>query len=195
VVAYLGDMEKVACLGVKQAATDQTRSWQRRLFDEEGEPEWVEVDSKRVRVERVRDFGGYWLGMQLLDKLGLISFLERTLPAGREEIPWPMMALTLALMRLCEPSSELHIEQTWYRRTALEDLLGVAVEQVHTDRLYAGLDALLPHKEAIEAHLKQRLGDLFDLTYDLLLYDVTSTYFEGQCAANPMAKRGGSASS
>ena len=84
----------------------------------------------------------------------------------------------------------MHIESTWYRRTALEDLLGVPVAKVHTDRLYAGLDRLLPHKEAIEKHLKQRLGDLFDLTYDLLLYDITSTYFEGECLGNPMAQRG-----
>jgi len=94
------------------------------------------------------------------------------------------------LARFCEPSSELHIEETWYRRTALEDLLGVPIDKVHTDRLYAGLDRLLPHKEAIERHLKERLGDLFDLDYDLLLYDVTSTYFEGECKQNPMARRG-----
>ena len=75
-------------------------------------------------------------------------------------------------------------------RTALEDLLGIAPEKIHTDRLYAGLDRLLPQKESIERHLKQRLGDLFDLEYDLLLYDVTSTYFEGQCRVNPMAQRG-----
>jgi hypothetical protein len=84
----------------------------------------------------------------------------------------------------------LHIEDSWYSRTALEDLLGVSSEKVHTDRLYAGLDWLLPHKESIEKHLKERLGDLFDLEYDLLLYDVTSTYFEGECKANATAKRG-----
>jgi transposase len=100
------------------------------------------------------------------------------------------VAAILTIARFCEPSSELHIEDTWYRRTALEDLLGVAVEKVHTDRLYAGLDQLLPHKAAIERHLKERLGDLFDLHYDLLLYDITSTYFEGACARNPLARRG-----
>jgi transposase len=90
----------------------------------------------------------------------------------------------------CRPQSELHIESTWYRGTALEDLLGVPVDKVHTDRLYGGLDWLLPRKPLIEKHLKERLGVLFDLDYDLLLYDVTSTYFEGQCRANPLAKRG-----
>jgi transposase len=96
----------------------------------------------------------------------------------------------LVIARLCEPSSELHIAQAWYRQTALEDLLGVPEEQVNDDRLYRALDALLPHKEALEQHLKQRLGTLFQLSYDLLLYDVTSTYFEGQALQNPQAKRG-----
>jgi transposase len=84
----------------------------------------------------------------------------------------------------------LYIEDHWYARTALEDLLGVPAEKVHTDRLYAGLDQLLAHKDSLEKHLKERLGDLFDLKYELLLYDVTSTYFEGLCEANPMAQRG-----
>jgi transposase len=96
----------------------------------------------------------------------------------------------LVIARLCEPSSELHIAEDWYRRTALEDLLGVPAERVNDDRLYRALDRLLPHKEALEAHLKQRLGTLFGLDYELLLYDVTSTYFEGQAEGNALAKRG-----
>lgn len=190
VVAYLGDMEKVACVGVKQAAMDRPGSWQSRLFDEEGEPEWVEVDSKRVRVERVRDFGGYWLGLQLLDKLDLVALLERLLPVGREEIPWPMMALTLVLMRLCEPSSELRIAEHSYERSVLGDLLGIPAEKVNDDRLYRALDRLLPRKEELEKHLKERMGELFGLEYDLLLYDITSTYFEGACENNEKARFG-----
>ena len=114
------------------------------------------------------------------------------MPEGREDVPWPVVAVILAIARFCEPSPGApgHIAHTGYRRTALPDLLGVAVEQVNDDRLYAGLDPWLPHQEAIEKHLKERLGDLFDLKFDLLLYDVTSTYFEGQCVGNPMAKRG-----
>ena len=100
-----------------------------------------------------------------------------------------MVAAILTIARFCRPSSELHIETTWYRGTALEDLLGVPVEKVHTDRLYAGLDWLLPHKSQIEKHLKERLGSLFDLEYDLLLYDVTSTYFEGQAPARATTLR------
>jgi transposase len=100
------------------------------------------------------------------------------------------MAAVLVAARLCEPSSELHIAQDWYRRTALEDLIGVPADLVNDDRLYRALDRLLPHKQAIEVHLRKRLGELFALEYDLLLYDVTSTYFEGSAEGNPQAKRG-----
>ena len=103
---------------------------------------------------------------------------------------WPAIAAILAIARFCEPSSELHIAEDWYRRTALEDLLGVPEEQVNDDRLYRALDRLLPHKHALETHLKERLGELFDYDYELLLYDVTSTYFEGQAEGNGLARRG-----
>ena len=99
------------------------------------------------------------------------------------------MIAILVIGRLCEPSSELHVAEQWYRTTALEDLLGVATEQVYDERLYRALDRVLPHKEAIEQHLVERLGELFDLDYDLLLYDVTSTYFEG-VADSSIARRG-----
>jgi transposase len=120
----------------------------------------------------------------------LDTLLSEKMPPGREHVPWPIVAAILTIGRFCEPSSELHIEDSWYRRTALDDLLGVSPRKVHTDRLYAGLDWLLAHKPAIEKHLKERLGELFDLKYDLLLYDVTSTYFEGECRRNPMAQQG-----
>jgi hypothetical protein len=94
------------------------------------------------------------------------------------------------ICRLCRPSSELHIAEHYYQSTALADLLGVPAEKINHHRLYRALDQLLPHKEALEKHLKDRLGTLFDLDYDLLLYDVTSTYFEGLCEGNPQAQRG-----
>ena len=92
--------------------------------------------------------------------------------------------------RLCEPSSELHIAEDWYRRTALGDLLQLDEEQVNKDRFYRALDRLLAHKAAIEAHLSRRCGELFSTDNDVLLYDMTSTYFEGQAEANPLAQRG-----
>ncbi len=190
VVAYLGDISRTECLGVKRAAEEKTGTWQSRLFDEDGDPEWVEVDTARIRVERVRDFGGYWLGLQILDKLELISFLERVIPHGREEIDWSMMGLTLALMRLCEPSSELRIVEHLYERSPLAGLLGIPEDKINDNRLYRALDKLLPYKSDMEKHLKERLGDLLHLEYDLLLYDVTSTYFEGEASANGQAKHG-----
>jgi len=190
VVAYLGDVAEAERLGIKQAATGNGHYWQSRLFDEQGQPQWVEVDANRVRVERVRDFGGYWLGLELAEKLDLIGLFERLMPPGREEIPWPVMALTLVLMRLCDPSSELRIAEHLYERSSLSDLLGIPRDKVNDDRLYRALDQLLPQKAEIERHLKERLGTLFHLEYDLLLYDVTSTYFEGQCDANDLVRRG-----
>jgi len=188
-VAYLGQMDKGGRLGIKRAAQGGDIPHQRRLFDEV-EPEWVEVDIRRVRVERCVDFAGPWLGLELCKRLGLISWLKRVLPEGREEIPWSLMGLVLVLSRLCDPSSELHIAEHFYGHTALNDLLGVPVDKVNEDRLYRALDKLLPHKEALERHLKERLGSLFNLQYDLLLYDITSTYFEGEAKANPLAQYG-----
>lgn len=108
VVAYLGEMDAAGRLGVRQQAEHGEGTWQARLFDDT-EPEWVEVDLKRIAVERSRAFGGPWLGLELCRRLGLVEFLEGRLASGREEIPWPVMALVLVLGRLCEPSSELHL--------------------------------------------------------------------------------------
>jgi len=187
VVAYLGALPEAKRGGVAKAARGGSERDQGELFEE---PAWVEVDTSRVRVERLRGFGGPWLGRELMRLVGLEGFLERTLSEGREEIPWWAMAQVLVLCRLCEPSSELHIAEHFYAHSALTDLLGVAVDKVNEDRLYRALDRLLPHKKALEAYLKERLGELFGLEYDLLLYDVTSTYFEGEAKGNPLAQRG-----
>src|SRR5690606_29564222 len=152
--------------------------------------ERVEVRLDKVRLERARGFGDVWLGWTLWRALELDTVCTSQMQEGREAIAWSTMAAILTIARLCEPSSELHIAEDWYRRSALEDILGVAADQVNDDRLYRALDHLLPHKTAIEQHLRQRLGELFALDYDLLLYDVTSTYFEGQVLGNPQAKRG-----
>ena len=109
---------------------------------------------------------------------------------GQERVAWAKMAAVLVAARLCEPSSELHIAEDWYRRTALGDLLQLGDEAVNKDRLYRALDRLLAHKQALEAHLSERCGELSAVENDVLLYDVTSTYFEGQAEANPQAQRG-----
>lgn len=190
-VAYLGRMDEAGRLGIQQAAAPENSSDQQRLFPQHDvQPQFVEIDRTRVRVENCRKFGGPWVALQLIHQLGLDDFLERTLPRGRESIPWSITSLILIIARLCEPSSELHIAEHFYRQSAMEDLLGVPESMVDDNRLYRGLDALLPHKEALETFLKNRFGELFGIEYDLLLYDVTSTYFEGQAAANPLAQRG-----
>ena len=189
VVAYLGELDEAGRLGVKRAAEGNPPHRQRLLFDDV-EPEWVEVDASRVRVENTQEFGGSWLGLELMHELGLVDFLQEHLPSGHEEIPWWLMAQVLVLARFAHPSSELHIAEHDYEHSALKDLLGIPAEKVNDDRLYRALDEVLPLKEGLEKFLKERLGTLFDIPYDLLLYDVTSTYFEGEAKANLLAQRG-----
>jgi transposase len=148
------------------------------------------VDLKGIQLQRMRGFGDVYLAWTLWRMLGLDLLLDRSMPAGREQVSWALVSAILCIARFCSPSSELHIEKHFYPASALEDLLGIEPQKVHTDRLYAGLDELLKQKKTIEQHLRHRLGQLFELAYDVLLYDLTSTYFEGLCAGNPMAKRG-----
>lgn len=199
VVAHLGELKAGertgwAKLGQHLDGRQAARRPQLSLFDppppEPCTSEPVAVRLSGVQLERLRDFGDVWLAWGLWRMLGLDELLEGLIESGREDVSWSTVAAILTIARFCEPSSELHIEEKWYRRTALEDLLGVAPEKVHTDRLYGGLDQLLPHKEALEKHLRQRLGELFELQCDLLLYDITSTYFEGDAEGNPLAQRG-----
>jgi len=153
-------------------------------------PEHVEVDVRGVRVEGTRDFGNVWLGLVLWRSLGLDALLAKLLPPGREGVPWPLLMAVEVLARLCEPSSELHAAETWYPKTALPELLGVAPEAVYAERLYRTLDVVLPHKDAVERHLAERFGELFGLGPDLCLYDLTSSYLEGEAGRNPLARRG-----
>jgi transposase len=148
------------------------------------------IDLKKLTVERSRRFGDVFLALALWRSLGLDEIFDRLLPEGREDVRWSDLAAIHVLLRLCSPSSDLALAEDHYRKTALEDLLGVPAEKINDDRVYRALDRMLPHKAAIEAHLKARLGELFELEYDLLLYDVTSTYFEGLAQGNPQAKRG-----
>jgi transposase len=200
VVAYLGELaakeqDGWSKLGSHLDRHAPARRLQRSLFDpprhdapQEDAPLLVKLSS--VRLERPRDFGDVWLAWGLWRMLGLDEFFDERIERGREEVSWGTMAAILTIARFCEPASELHIADTWYRRTALEELLGATPEQIHTDRLYNALDQLLPHKEALETHLHKRLGELFELKCDLLLYDVTSTYFEGEMEGCPIAQRG-----
>ena len=143
-----------------------------------------------VRWERPRDFGEVYLAYELWRLLGLDGLLSERMGAADADVPWDVMAFVLAAARLIAPSSELAIEEQFYPRTALDDVVGVPSDKVNKDRLYRTLDRLGPHKRAIEVHLRERLGALFNEPFDLLLYDLTSTYFEGLAEGNPAACRG-----
>jgi transposase len=190
--AHLGELDGEGRARARLLADELTgRADQRELF--EAAPagaQTVAVRLDRVRVERTRAFGNVWLAWTLWGALRLEELCIELMPPGREAIPWAQMVAVSVIARLCEPSSELHVAEDWYRTTALEDLLGIPADRIDDHRLYRTLDRLLPHKAAIEQHLRKRLGELFALDYDLLLYDVTSTYFEGLAARNALAARG-----
>ena len=194
VVAHLGELDatgQAQARALAESIAGRGRgSEQADLFAEEAEraqPVAVKLDG--VRLERGRAFGAVWLGWQLWQALRFDELCGQLMPRGREAVGWAEVVAILAIGRLCEPSSELHVAEDWYRSTALEDLLGVKVERIYDERLYRALDRVLPHKEKLERHLVKRLGELFAIDYDLLLYDVTSTYFEG-VGAPEICRRG-----
>src|SRR5437016_5169796 len=190
-VAQLGELDEHGRLEARALARHLIgEPEQARLFDDGSGQLTVPVRLKGIRIERSRQFGDVYLALALWRGTGLAELCERLLPSSKERVPWEKMAAILVTARLCQPSSELHIAEDWHRRTALGDLLQLNDEQVNKDRLYRALDQLVAHKAALEAHLSQRCGELFAMQNDVLLYDVTSTYFEGQAKANPLARRG-----
>ncbi len=191
-VAYLGELDAEGRAQARTLAREITgrgdEAAQHELFAT-GEVEAISVRLDRVRMERSRTYGHVWLGHKLWQALKLGELFAELLPPGRAGVSWADLIEVLVIGRLCEPSSELYVAEKWYRTTALEDLLGIDEEKIHHVRLYRTLDRLLPHKERIEKHLVGRLGELFQIDYDLLLYDVTSTYFEGK-GSSEICKRG-----
>lgn len=153
-------------------------------------PDWATVDLRRVRVERLRRFGDVLLALTLWKRLRLDLFFEEELREGREEIPWSLVACLHTVARFCEPSSDLAIAESFYPRTALGDLLGIRADKIYDNRLYRALDAILPCRQALFSHLKTVYGELFGANFDILLYDVTSTYIEGRASSNGKAARG-----
>ena len=190
----------VACLG--ELNEKQKKRWKqvvnqvdgkpiiRELFDEEEDARVERVKIGKVRVERMRRFGDAWLGLALWRKLGLDEFFAKQMERGREAIEWDIMSCVSTIARFCYPSSELAIAERWIDQTALDDILGIDPSQINENRLYRTLDEMLPHKQALGEHLKKKYGELFGSRFDLLLYDMTSTYFEGEAKANVQARRG-----
>lgn len=191
-VAYLGELDaqgRVKARDLARRITGRENPGQLDFFEPEPDAS-VAVKLKGLRLERSRVFGDVWLASVLWNALKFDDLFAREIKAGEEDVKWPRVVALLCIARLCAPSSELRIAEQWFRKTALDDLLGIPEEKINDDRLYRALDVMLPHKNALELHLKKRLDEMFELSYDILLYDVTSTYFEGQAEGNVLAQRG-----
>ena len=197
-LCYLGELNGSAqarWLKTIEVFNEQGETQQLKLFPVEVEPppddpQVARVLLNKVRLERTRQFGACWLGLELWKRLGLDRFFERCVDEHEADVPWSRVAAVLAINRLCAPGSELAVEERWYPSTALDDLLEIAEGKINDTRLYRCLDRILPHKTKLEQHLKQRYGELFGAEFDVLLYDLTSTYVEGAAENNPMIRRG-----
>lgn len=197
-LCYLGELNSSAqarWLKTVEVFNQQGETEQLKLFPSQVEPpagdsQVARVLLNEVRLERTRQFGSCWLGLELWKQLGLDRFFEQAVDGDAADVPWSRVAALLAINRLCAPGSELAIEQRWYPSTALDDLLGIEEGKINHTRLYRCLDRILPHKTKLERHLKERYGALFGAEFDVLLYDLTSTYVEGAAESNPMMRRG-----
>ena len=197
-LCYLGELNGSAqarWLKSVEVFNEQGEAQQLKLFPShievpDDDPQVARVLVNRVRLERTRQFGGCFLGWELWKRLELNRFFELTMDEEAAEVRWSRVAAVLAINRLCAPGSELAIEERWYPATALDDLLEIEEGKINDTRLYRCLDRMLPHKSKLEQHLKQRYGELFGAEFDVLLYDLTSTYVEGAAEKNPMMGRG-----
>jgi len=197
-LCYLGELNSSAqarWLRTVEVFNDQGEAQQLKLFPSHvaapaDDPQVARVLVNRVRLERTRQFGACYLGLQLWKRLELDRFFEQAVDDDPADVPWSRVAAVLAINRLCAPGSELAVEERWYPSTALDDLLAIEEGKINDTRLYRCLDRILPHKTKLERHLKQRYGELFEAEFDVLLYDLTSTYVEGAAEKNPMIRRG-----
>lgn len=165
------------------------------LFPEDRDMSGGDIDALQVklsgmRLERPRAFGGCWLGCELWRQLKLDEFWQARLPEGREAVPWEKVLRLLVVNRLLDPGSEFRVHRQWFDQTAMAELLGTDFAVAEKDRLYRCLDRLLEHKQQLFQHLRQRWQDLFEAQFDVLFYDLTSTYFEGEAEGIDKAKRG-----
>jgi transposase len=150
----------------------------------------VQVKLHEMRLERARPYGNCWLGCELWRQLGLDGFWAKKLPQGRESVSWAQVLELLVVNRLIDPGSEFRLHRQWFDQSAMDVLLGQDFAVAGKDRLYRCLDRVLEHKQELFVHLQQRWKDLFQTEFDLLLYDLTSTYVEGEAKQNPKAKYG-----
>jgi hypothetical protein len=150
----------------------------------------VQVKLSEMKLRRARPYGNCWLGCELWRQLELDRFWEQKLERGRKQVSWAQVLELLVVNRLIDPGSEFRLHRQWFDQSAMDVLLGVDFAVAEKDRLYRCLDRILPHKADLFVHLQQRWKSLFDVSFDVLLYDLTSTYVEGEAEQNPKAKRG-----
>src|SRR5271167_437588 len=150
----------------------------------------VQVKLSEMKLERARPYGNCWLGCQLWRQLQLEQFWTEKLPKGRESVGWEQVLELLVVNRLIDPGSEFRLHRQWFDQSAMDVLLDQDFAVAEKDRLYRCLDRVLEHKQELFVHLQQRWKDLFDAEFDLLLYDLTSTYMEGEAEQNPKARYG-----
>src|SRR6202521_6186067 len=150
----------------------------------------VAVKLSGLELRRPRTFGSCWLGCELWHQLGLDEFWQQRLPEAREAVSWEKVLRLLVVNRLLEPSSEFQVHRQWFVDSAMDELLETDFAVAGKDRLYRCLDRILEHKQDLFVWLNQKWADLFHADFEVLLYDLTSTYFEGEMEQNPKAKRG-----
>jgi transposase len=197
-LCYLGELntsaqarwQKTIAVFNEQGESRQLKLFPSEVEPPENDPNVARVLLNKVRLERARQFGPCFLALELWQRLELGKFWEGLLDDQPADVPWSRVAAVLAINRLCAPGSELAIEERWYPTTALDDLLAIPEGSLNDTRLYRCLDRLLPHKTKLERHLRERYGELFGAEFDVLLYDLTSSYVEGAGEKDPMLQRG-----
>ncbi|MGH9629479.1 MAG: IS1634 family transposase [Bryobacteraceae bacterium] len=150
----------------------------------------VQVKLSGLELRRPRTYGSCWLACELWHQLGLDEFWQEHLPEAREGVSWEKVLRLLVVNRLLDPGSEFRVHRQWFVNSAMDELLQTDFVVAEKDRLYRCLDRLLEHKQELFVWLKQKWADLFDADFEVLLYDLTSTYFEGEMEQNPKARRG-----
>jgi hypothetical protein len=198
-VLYLGeinDSQREAWCRVIEAFDEQTHQrTQLALFPAQGEvPEYargygIQVRLDRMELHRPRQWGACWLTCHLYEQLQLDQFWADCLLDSREGTSWCRILQTLVCYRLIDPGSEWRLHRLWFENSAMGDLLGEDYSLVEKNALYRCLDKVLEHKRALFGHLRERWQDLFQAKFDVLLYDLTSTYFESGVPNNPKDKR------
>ncbi len=198
-VLYLGEVNDQQAVAWRKSLEvfDEGRqsSLTLSLFPEDREIPQDAVDGLRVKMSglelrRARAFGNCWLACELWRQLGLDGFWQQRLPDGREAVSWEKVLQLLVVNRWIDPGSEWRVHRQWFLGSAMDELLGVDFAVAEKDRLYRCLDRILEHKQELFVWLKQKWADLFHADFEVLLYDLTSTYFEGEMEENPKAKHG-----